>query len=567
MRNMIFLSFFLASMLYATDNSLLNQLGMRSPNKASENVIEETQNETCSNPRVASKSFLEEKGKNEAIECFDHTGRSEHELLALRDRLSELFSISGVIINFEKIPDDQNYQNAQGKHRYVMSYLFKNIYLEKGSKGWVFPSAVLDKVDSLYLKAKKTSFRPFYDLLPSWAKSDIWDIEGFSLWQIIMLLSLIFLGLGIRLIVAWLFSRYLANILTRFRMHQFEALVRKASYPIGTLAMTFFLGLTIPSLNFNVHITIYLMMAVRLGACIAAVMLAYRSVDLFSFYLKERFFFEDSKLDNQLVPLFRKGLKILIIVVGAIFILQNLNVDVTSLLAGVTIGGLAFSFAAKDTVANLFGSITIFADKPFVVGDWIKAANIEGIVEQVGFRSTRVRTFYNSLVSVPNSKFTDSVVDNMGARRYRRTATELGLIYDTSPEQIEAFCNGVRAIIKAHPMTRKDYYEVSFNGYGDFALKILLYYFIEAPNWSNELRCRHEIYLDILRLAKRMNVTFAFPTQTLHVETMAQAKEIRTKIVPSEEDLVIAQEYFAPNGEGVIPPGPRLGKSYFSHDR
>ena len=142
---------------------------------------------------------------------------------------------------------------------------------------------------------------------------------------------------------------------------------------------------------------------------------------------------------------------------------------------------------------------------------------MEGTVESVGFRSTRVRTFYNSLISVPNSRFTTSSVDNFGRRRYRRFKTVIGLQYDTKPEQLDAFCEGVRELIRRHPYTRKDYYHVYLNDLSDSALDVLLYCFFECPDWSIELRERHRLLVDVMRLSERLGVQFAFPTRTIQM--------------------------------------------------
>ena len=134
---------------------------------------------------------------------------------------------------------------------------------------------------------------------------------------------------------------------------------------------------------------------------------------LFTSWLEQKAQQTETKLDDQLVPLARRALKIFIVSIGTVFVLQNLNYDVASLIAGLGIGGLAFALAAKDTIANLFGSATIFASRPFQIGDWVViGGSTEGVVESVGFRSTRVRTFYNSLIGIPNAKVADAVVDN-----------------------------------------------------------------------------------------------------------------------------------------------------------
>jgi MscS family membrane protein len=182
------------------------------------------------------------------------------------------------------------------------------------------------------------------------------------------------------------------------------------------------------------------------------------------------------------------------------------------------LGGLAFALAAKDLLGNFFGSLTVLLDRPFQIGDWVVIDDVEGSVEEVGFRTTKVRTFYNSLITLPNSVLTNTKIDNMGARRFRRMNTMLGLTYDTSPEKIDAFCEGVRALIQLHPYMRKDYYQVYFNQYSAASLDILIYVFWETPDWNMELRERHRFLLDILRLAKQLDVEFAYPTQTLYLK-------------------------------------------------
>ncbi|MCW8848125.1 MAG: mechanosensitive ion channel family protein, partial [Sedimenticola sp.] len=244
-------------------------------------------------------------------------------------------------------------------------------------------------------------------------------------------------------------------------------------------------------------------------------------VDIIAVYLMRRALATENKLDDALVPLIPKTLKIFITVIGFVFIADNINVDISSLLAGLGLGGLAFALAAKDMVQNLFGSVTVLMDRTFSVGDWVVVGSVEGSVESIGFRSTRIRTFYNSVVTVPNSKFITADVDNMGERRFRRLSCKLSLTYDTPPDRIEAFCEGVRELIRRHPYMRKDYYQVYLNEFAASSLNVLLYVFWETPEWNTELRERHRFLLDILRLAKRLGVEFAFPTQTLYMRSEA----------------------------------------------
>ncbi|MCA9573459.1 MAG: mechanosensitive ion channel family protein, partial [Myxococcales bacterium] len=216
-------------------------------------------------------------------------------------------------------------------------------------------------------------------------------------------------------------------------------------------------------------------------------------------FFSERARATQNRFDDMLVPLLRRTLKILVTIVGLVYFASKLSEELYGIVAGISIGSLAVGFAAKDSIENLFGTFTVLLDKPFQLGDWITVGEIDGTVEEVGFRSTRVRTFYNSLISVPNSRFISAHVDNWGARRYRRIKSTLSLTYDTPPEKVEAFCEGVRELIRRHPYTRKDYYHVYLNQLGASSLDVLLYCFVETPDWSTELRERHRLFNDVLR--------------------------------------------------------------------
>ena len=220
-------------------------------------------------------------------------------------------------------------------------------------------------------------------------------------------------------------------------------------------------------------------------------------------------------ITKHLLPYSKKIVKSLIAIVAVLIFLQNSGINVSSLLAGLGIGGIAIALAAKETLGDFFGGFAVIADKPFSVGDWIICNEVEGTVEDIGFRSTKVKTFYDSLLTIPNSVISDSVIDNLGKRQARRTRATLDLTYDTSPEKIQAFVEGVKNIIKSNSHTRKDYYQCYFSDYGSHSLKILLNFFLRVSDWDTELSQKQNIFLEILRLAKELEIDFAFPTRTL----------------------------------------------------
>lgn len=332
-------------------------------------------------------------------------------------------------------------------------------------------------------------------------------------------------GLLVIIIAGMIFDRVVASMLrmvvrfwrTRFAEGSFREIDDAILRPLGLMAMALAWWAGISVLGLPAGVLVVLLVSVKFLACLSAVWSAYRLVDIVSAFLQDKALSTESKLDDALVPMVTKSIKVFVTIIGAVFIADNLDVDVTSLLAGLGLGGLAFALAAKDVAGNLFGSITVLLDQTFHVGDWVVIGDVEGTVERIGFRSTRIRTFYNSLVSVPNSTLITSAVDNMGARRYRRLSCKFGIAYDTPPERIEAFCEGVRELVRQHPYMRKDNYHVYLNGLGDSTLEVLVYVFWDTPDWGTELRERHRFLLDCLRLARRLGVEYAFPTRTLHM--------------------------------------------------
>ena len=339
-------------------------------------------------------------------------------------------------------------------------------------------------------------------------------LEG---WQWIGVLIVILVGV----IVSRLFTAVAATVVDRAitrKFHQIDRRLLTATIrPASVLLMVILWGigvlwLGLPTVIFKIYVEGIVVVAV-----VAFTFMAYRLIDIASAVAERRTAATESRFDDLLVPLIRKSLKVLVVAIGLVTVAGSVGIEVAGLLAGIGLGGLAFALAAQDTVSNLFGSVTVLLDRPFQVGDWIVAGDVEGTVEEMGFRSTRVRTFYNSLINLPNSNLIKASVDNLGARSYRRWSTRLGVAYDTPPEKLDAFCEGIRALIERHPYTRKDYYHVYFNEFGAASLEILLYVFFVTPDWATELRERHRLAVDILRLAHEMGVEFAFPTQTLYL--------------------------------------------------
>lgn len=360
------------------------------------------------------------------------------------------------------------------------------------------------------------------------------------------------MGLFVLIFFAFLVERlmrlYFATVIFKFlarRGHKITKEVnQKFTLPLGVILFTAVWSLGVQFLELDDNVLSWFLTASRVILTFGLIMAFYQLVDFICLYLQKKAEISENKFDDILVPLIRKSAKTFVIAVGIIALGDSLDLDMKGLVAGMGIVGLGVSLAAKDTLSNLFGSLTVLLDRPFRIGDWVNIdGKVEGTVEEVGLRSCRVRTFYNSLITIPNGTLTNASIDNYGMRTYRRFTTTLGLQYDTPPQKVEAFCAGIRGLIDAHPHTRKDFYHVYLNGLGSSSLDILVYIFFITPDWSEELQQRHRLLLDILRLGDKLGVEFAFPTQTLH-NVPAEPTKYDTPY-----DLVVAHEQSLKQGQ------------------
>jgi len=256
----------------------------------------------------------------------------------------------------------------------------------------------------------------------------------------------------------------------------------------------------------------------RIASIVIGVWFLWRLLEGLSVYFTERAKETDSSLDDQLVPFIAKTLKIFLVLTAVLVVAQNMGYSVSGLIASLGIGGIAIAMAAKDTIANIFGSVMILVDRPFVVGDWIKTDEFEGVVEQVGFRSTRIRTFARTLVNVPNSTLANMVVDNIDSRSERRIKMRIGLTYNTTPAKMAAAIAGIENILVNHPGVDQKYKLVKFDEFEGSSLSIFLYYFSASKVWEEYLQVRQEVNLEIMQLLESLELEFAFPTRTLHIE-------------------------------------------------
>ena len=220
------------------------------------------------------------------------------------------------------------------------------------------------------------------------------------------------------------------------------------------------------------------------------------------------------------IPWIKKTLIAIVVVFGVLLIAQSLGADVKAFLAGLGIGGLAFALAAQDTIANVFGSIVVAIDQPFKIGEFVQIGSLKGTVEDIGLRSTKLRTPERTLIIIPNKSVASDPVTNYSRMPQRRVDLTIGLTYETKPEQMEAILGDIRDILKQDPGVNQEFSAVNFLNYGASSLDIQIIYFATEPAILKAFELREAINLKIMRAVLARGLSFAFPTQTVHVATL-----------------------------------------------
>ena len=242
-----------------------------------------------------------------------------------------------------------------------------------------------------------------------------------------------------------------------------------------------------------------------------------RVVEFIGLVLAARASLTETKMDDQFVPFAKSALKIIVAGLGFIVMLSAVfNLNVVSILTGLGIGGLAFALAAKETLENLLGSFTIFLDKPFKIGDLVKVGEVEGYVEGIGFRSTRIRALDRTLVTVPNKKMVDFELMNDTEREVRRAKFIVGLTYSTSSDQLRQVMQEISEAINAHPLTEPDPV-VRFVEFGSSSLNILVLFLSRTPEIGDFTKVKEDINFQIMDIVQRNDCEFAFPSSTIYL--------------------------------------------------
>ena len=338
------------------------------------------------------------------------------------------------------------------------------------------------------------------------------------IWQFIASLIYVFLAFLTARVIDWVLGVRLRKWANRTPTKYDDILLELIRGPIKVITFVVLLHIGLRIFRWPSWFTGFFSKSLHIIVALSITYILLKVIDVLVNYWKEHAASqtEDKKFDDQLLPILRNTMKAFVVIVAVLLTSQNLGLNITSLIASLSIGGLAIGLAAQDTLANLFGAVAVFADKPFRVGDRIRLDSVEGDVESIGMRSTRVRTADGHLVTIPNKTVGNATITNIGRRPSIRTVMNLGLTYDTSAERLKRALQLLEEIYRSDPMT-KDVI-ITFNRFADSALNIEVVHFWNGTDQLAYFRGLQALNLRVKEEFDRAGFEFAFPTQTLHVK-------------------------------------------------
>jgi MscS family membrane protein len=331
-----------------------------------------------------------------------------------------------------------------------------------------------------------------------------------------LLIVAILIGLWLlRYVVVWLLTRPLAHLAARVGNAQLDDRLRDiVTLPVtlGFYAAALLAISTVLTLDAGAQV--FVARLARTLIIVAIAIALYRALEIFGFSRARLYALTGINIEESLLPFVRVGLELLIIAFTVVIVVQEWGYDVSALVAGLGLGGLAVSLAAADTIANIFGFSMIVGDRPFIVGDYIKTNDVEGTVEKVGLRSTRIRQPDQALVTVPNKTLANSVILNWSRLGKRYINFTLRVSSEARPQAIQQLVADIRAMLEIRPRVEADSIVVHFTGFGDAWLEVLVRCYVLIVDWNEFTSEREAINLEIIQLMKR---ALANTDSTAHV--------------------------------------------------
>ncbi len=348
-------------------------------------------------------------------------------------------------------------------------------------------------------------------------------VAGIPLWQFLASLIYVFLAFYVSKFLDYFIRERLQKWAAKTETKLDDVLLRLVRGPVKVVSFVILLHVGMRVYSWPAGIAVFLSNALKIVVAGSITYVLLKAIDMLMDLWRERATTPDNEhLSKQLLPMLNKTFKVFVIIVVVLVTSQNLGFNVTGLIASLSIGGLAVGLAAQDTLANLFGGVAVLMDKPFKVGDRIQLDNVDGTVEAIGFRSTRVRHLDGYLVTIPNKTMGNATITNVSARPNIKTVMNLGVTYDTPAEKVQRAMAILEEVLKPHPKTAD--LIISFDKFESSALNILVVHWWNSTDFKAYLQEFQLLKLEIKRRFDAEGINFAFPTQTVYLKQDSEWK-------------------------------------------
>lgn len=439
-------------------------------------------------------------------------------------QLKQILDGKGLFVRLDRLPRDSSYRDSlSGAHRFTLYPLeLPQVYVTLQDGRWRYSPETWQAIPKLHRQVYPWGTDRLVNLFGAFAHRKFLGLETWQ-WGGLLGLPLILFGL-FWLIYALLFP-LMRGVFRRFGFYKPEEMRVLKHFDryicLWLLSRVAILG--VPVLLLPPWFNEWLLHGIRIAGWALVLLMGLRFIDLvFSYFMRvaER---TESRTDNQILPILRKLTQLLLWILVLIPVLNLLEVNLTALIAGLSIGGLALALAAQDTVKNLISTLLIIVDHPYKLGDYIKAAGVEGTVVEIGFRSTRMMTTDSSIITIPNSNMINDQIVNLGARTFRLIHFMIAVVYGTSPERLEAFIAGLRELALSHPDAIRENVFVYLSDLNSSSIDIRFRVPVLVNDLRSDYQVREELVFGIIRLARSLGIGFAFPSQSLYVEQLPGA--------------------------------------------
>jgi MscS family membrane protein len=402
--------------------------------------------------------------------------------------------------------------------------LMERVTLDSGTAVWKFASSTVDRIPALY---DEFGYGALGELLPEpFFRLRFLDV---TLWQWLGLLLAVLLAYLASWVTTWIVYRTLRSFVSRTETRIDDALLDIAVKPFRLVLATAFFFAGVIILRLAAPARAFLGNLLQALVIVAVTWLLLRLVDGFRDQFKQRLEQEGKLGAVAVIPLGVRTVKAFLVVLAAIAMLQHLGFNVTGIIAGLGVGGIALALAAQKSIENLFGGVTLIADQPVRVGDFCRFGDKLGTVEDVGLRSTRVRTPDRTVLTIPNGDFSQTQIENFGERDRIRLFCMLGLRYETTPDQLRHVITGLRRLLVAHPKVTPDPARVRFVGFGAYSLDLEVFAYVATADWNEFLAVREDIFLRMMEIVAESGTGFAFPSNTTYLARDGGMDKERTR--------------------------------------